>query len=126
MTIDGVFEVAVKVKDLHVSAKFYKEVLGFKEGHSDEKRRWLFLWVGRHQGMVVLQEDNGEWPGQHFAFKTDEESLVESLEYLKSRNVAAEGPVPLDWMDAVSIYFSDPNGHELELCALRSRNAPIT
>jgi len=26
----------------------------------------------------------------------------------------------LDWMNAVSLYFSDPDGHDLELCALRA------
>jgi extradiol dioxygenase family protein len=39
MTIDSVFEVAVKVKNLAVSSKFYEEVLGFKKGLFDEKRR---------------------------------------------------------------------------------------
>ncbi|MDD5581372.1 MAG: VOC family protein [Methylobacter sp.] len=51
MKINGVFEVALKVKDLDVSAKFYQEVLGFKKGLCDEKHRWLFLWAGAAAGM---------------------------------------------------------------------------
>ena len=30
--IDGVFEVAIKVKKLDFAAEFYKQALGFKEG----------------------------------------------------------------------------------------------
>ena len=50
MKIDGLFEVAFKVKSLEESSKFYQDVLGFKKGLYDEKRRWLFLWVGNHMG----------------------------------------------------------------------------
>ncbi len=123
MKIDGVFEVAVKVRHLQASAKFYKEVLGFKEGLFDEKRRWLFLWVGNDQGMVVLQEDQGHWPRQHFAFRVGEAVLHDLKKHLEKRHVAVEGPVSLDWMNAVSLYFSDPDGHDLELCAFRGGNA---
>lgn len=118
MKIDGVFEVAVKVKNLDVSSKFYQEVLGFTKGHYDEKRRWLFLWVGNNQGMVVLQEDKGSLPQQHLAFTVDKAELNGLKEYLESRNIVVEGPVALDWMNAVSVYFSDPDGHDLEFCAL--------
>jgi lactoylglutathione lyase len=120
MTIDSVFEVAVKVKHLHVSTTFYKEVLGFREGLLDEKRRWLFLWVGSQQGMVVLQEDQGYWPRQHFAFRVRESDLPRLKVQLEDHNIVVEGPVSLDWMNAVSLYFADPDGHDLELCALRS------
>jgi len=119
MKIDGLFEVAFKVKNLDVSAEFYQDVLGFKKGLYDEKRRWLFLWVGDNLGMVVLQEDKGNWPRQHFAFRVEEAELHRLKEYLESRNVGVTGPVALDWMNAVSVYFPDPDGHELELCALR-------
>jgi lactoylglutathione lyase len=118
MKIDGVFEVAVKVKNLAVSSTFYHEVLGFKKGFYDEQRRWLFLWIGDNQGMVVLQEDNGSWPQQHFAFRVDKTELDGLKECLENRNVVVEGPVSLDWMNAVSVYFSDPDGHDLEFCAL--------
>ena len=121
MKIDGVFEVALKVKDLDVSSKFYQEVLGFKKGLYDERRRWLFLWVGNNNGMVVLQEDKGSWPRQHFAFRVEEAELNGLKDYLESRNITVEGPVSLDWMNAVSVYFPDPDGHDLEFCAM-----PIT
>jgi lactoylglutathione lyase len=120
MTIEAVFEVAVKVQHLPVSSMFYKAALGFTEGLHDKKRRWLFLWVGRRQGMVVLQEDQGRWLRQHIAFRVRESDLPRLKAQLESHNVVVEGPVPLDWMNALSLYFSDPDGHQLELCALSS------
>jgi lactoylglutathione lyase len=123
MKIDGLFEVAFKVKNLDLSSKFYQEVLGFKKGLYDEKRRWLFLWVGDNNGMVVLQEDKEHWPRQHFAFRVKESELSRLKEYLENNDVVVEGPVSLDWMNAISVYFADPDGHDLEFCAIRNNNA---
>lgn len=118
MKIESLFEVAFKVNDLEVSSKFYQDVLGFKKGYYDETRRWLFLWVGNRSGMVVLQEDKGNWPRQHFAFRVDETELDGLKDYLESQNIVMQGPVLLDWMNAISVYFSDPDGHDLEFCAM--------
>ena len=119
MKINGVFEVALKVRDLEASTKFYQEVLGFEPGLRDERRRWLFLWVGGRAGMVVLQEDKGTWPQQHFAFTVDESDLGRLQKSLEARGIQVTGPVHQDWMNALSLYFPDPNGHDLEFCALR-------
>ena len=120
MKIDGVFEIAIKVMNLDVSAKFYQEVIGFRKGLYDEKRRWLFLWVGDNKGMVVLQEDGWSFPRQHFAFRVEESDLNCLKECLENNDVVVNGPVLLDWMNAVSLYFADPNGHDVEFCAIRN------
>ena len=117
LSIRGVYEVAVRVRDLSKSESFYRETLGLEVGLRDEQRRWLFLRAGGADGMVVLQEDNGEWPTQHFAFTIAEADLEAAAKALVARGVRIEGPVYHDWMPAKSIYFSDPDGHELELCA---------
>jgi catechol 2,3-dioxygenase-like lactoylglutathione lyase family enzyme len=70
-------------------------------------------------GTIVLQEDMGRWPRQHFAFRVDVPELSRLKEYLERRNVVLKGPVSLDWMNAGSLYFCDPDGHDLELCAIR-------
>ncbi len=67
--------------------------------------------------MVVLQEDKGDWPVQHFAFTVDEGDVDRAAAELKERGVAIRGPVFHDWMPARSVYFADPDGHDLELCA---------
>jgi lactoylglutathione lyase len=115
--ISGVYEVAVKVRDLDRAEAFYRDVLGLKVGLREEKRRWVFLRTGGLGGMVVLQEDRGEWPQQHFAFTIGEAQLERAVGELGQKGVTLFGPVTHDWIPARSVYFTDPDGHDLELCA---------
>ncbi len=117
LPIRGLYEVAIRVKDLAKSEVFYRETLGLEVGVRDERRRWLFLRAGGQAGMVVLQEDKGTWPTQHFAFTVDEVDIEAAATALQQRGVGVEGPVYQEWMPAKSVYFSDPDGHDLELCA---------
>lgn len=115
--IRGVYEVAIRVKDLPRAEAFYREVLGLEVGLRDERRNWLFLRAGGQNGMVVLQEDKGDWPAQHFAFTIDEADVERAAKQLRERGVEVQGTVDHQWMPAKSIYFADPDGHALELCA---------
>lgn len=115
--IRGVYEVAIRVKDLTRSEAFYRDTLGLEVGVRDESRRWSFLRTNGEAGMVVLQEDKGDWPRQHFAFLVDEVDLEAGARELEHRGVVVEGPVHHSWIPAKSIYFTDPDGHDLELCA---------
>ena len=117
LPIRGLYEVAIRVKDLSKSEAFYREILGLEVGIRDEGRNLLFLRAGGQAGMVVLQEDKGTWPTQHFAFKVEEADIAATAALLTKRGVAVEGPVFHEWMPARSVYFSDPDGHDLELCA---------
>ena len=120
LPIKGLYEVAIRVKDLARAEAFYKDVLGLKEGLRDERRNWLFLYAGGDAGMVVLQEDKGEWPTQHFAFTVNEPDIRQAAEMLKEQGVSVSEPVYHQWMNSVSVYFDDPDGHALELLALSS------
>ncbi len=114
--IRGVYEVAIRVKNLARAEPFYREVLGLEVGIRDERRNWLFLRAG-DGGMVVLQEDTGDWPTQHFALTVSEADIDEAADALRESGVEVNGPVYHEWIPAKSAYFSDPDGHELELCA---------
>ena len=117
LPIRGVYEVAIRVKDLPTAEAFYREVLELPVGLRDERRNWVFLRAGGDAGMIVLQQESGEWPTQHFAFTVDEADIERAAQLLRERNVEVEGPVFHEWMPAKSIYFTDPDGHSLELCA---------
>lgn len=67
--------------------------------------------------LVVLQEDKGAWPTQHLALRVKEADIEAAATALQKQGVAVKGPVYHAWMPAKSVYFSDPDGHELELCA---------
>ena len=121
LPIRGLYEVAIKVKDLQRAERFYRELLDLEVGIRDETRRWLFLRAGGNAAMVVLQEDKGEWPTQHFAFTINASDIKPAVALLRDRGVEVDGPHYHDWMPATSIYFSDPDGHQLELCAPAER-----
>ena len=117
LPISGVYEVAIRVKDLPKAEAFYRETLGLEVGLRDERKNWLFLRAGGQAGMVVLQEDKGEWPTQHFAFTVAEAEIERASVELRERGVDVNGPIFHEWMPAKSIYFTDPDGHALELFA---------
>ncbi len=114
--IRGVYEVAIKVRDLAKAEAFYRDVLAFEIGLRDARRPWIFMRAGTG-GMIVLQEDQGAWPQQHFAFAVSGEDIDAAAAELRRRGVAVEGPMVHEWIPAKSIYFADPDGHDLELCA---------
>lgn len=114
--VDGLYEVAIRVKDLARAESFYREVLGFEVGLRDARRSWVFMRAGRN-GMIVLQEEPGAWPLQHFAFRVDDAALDEAVKILEQKGIAIEGPVFHEWIPARSVYFRDPDGHDLEICA---------
>lgn len=116
LPIRGLYEVAVRVKDLAKAEAFYRDILGLDVGIRDERRKWIFLRAGEG-GMIVLQEDAGTWPKEHFAFTIDDADIEAAATALQERGVVVEGPVYHEWMPAKSLYFSDPDGHDLELCA---------
>ena len=66
--------------------------------------------------MIVLREDKGQWPTQHFAFTVEEKDLERAATALRERGVDVQGPYFHEWIPAKSIYFADPDGHDLELC----------
>lgn len=115
--IRGLYEIAIRVKELERAERFYREVLGLEVGLRDESRRWLFLRAGGGAGMIVLQEDKTEWPIQHLAFTINAADIERAAGLLRDRGVEIDGPHYHEWMPATSIYFSDPDGHDLELCA---------
>jgi catechol 2,3-dioxygenase-like lactoylglutathione lyase family enzyme len=124
LRIQGVYEVAIKVRNLAASERFYTDVLGCEVGLRDPRRPWIFLRAGAG-GMIVLQEDHGDWPQQHFAFSVAERDIDAAAAELGRRGVATQGPMVHDWIPAKSLYFVDPDGHDLELCApLPSRPTP--
>jgi catechol 2,3-dioxygenase-like lactoylglutathione lyase family enzyme len=115
--IRGVYEVAIRVRHLPTAEAFYRDVLGLAVGLRDEKRKWLFLRAGGLAGMIVLQEEPAGGPTQHLAFVVAEADLERSTALLRERGVTVTGPHFHAWMPATSVYFSDPDGHQLELCA---------
>ncbi|GGE03353.1 glyoxalase [Marinithermofilum abyssi] len=126
------FEQHLVVSDLKRSAVFYEEILGFQLGLNAGEI--LFYWIDpSHHSMLGLWQkgksnnpfgpDTSQVLRQHLAFEVPKERFHETVQMLKNSNVqindffgeeTEEGSVH-PWTPIVSVYFSDPDGHVLEI-----------
>ena len=117
LPIRGLYEVAIPVRQIQRAETFYRDVLGLEVGLRDDRRNWVVLRAGGAAGMVVLQERDAEFPSCHFAFTVSPTDLERAVTILREHGVPARGPISHDWIPGQSVYFEDPDGHELELFA---------
>ncbi len=108
--------------------KFYQDLLGLELGEYEKERKAAFFWIGkRGEAMLGIWESSGKIEPQHFAFRCSVENVLNhSTEYLEQRGLdhynflatPSREPMVFAWMPAISIYFKDPDGHELEFIAM--------
>ena len=127
--IKGLYETHLFVENLERSIEFYGKTLELKQCRFNNERRTAFFWIGKDkQYMLGLWEKPKERIDiRHFAFECQPDWILnESVNYLKSRNIkywnflndGTDGPMVFVWMPAISIYFHDPDGHELEFIGI--------
>lgn len=127
--IKGLFETHLFVENLERSIEFYGNTLELKQCRHNNDRRTAFFWIGKDkQSMLGLWEKPKEQiDNRHFAFECEPDWILnESVPYLQSRNIKCwnflenqiEIPMVFVWIPAISIYFNDPDGHELEFIGM--------
>lgn len=127
--IKGLYETHLYVSNLENSIEFYSKVLGLQQCRYEAERRAAFFWIGKDkQAMLGLWEKpKKEIDLRHFAFECAPEWILnESVDFLESHQLNYwnflqdnnKVPMVFCWMPAVSIYFSDPDGHYLEFIGL--------
>ena len=114
----GLDHIAIAVADVDRSQRFYADVLGFERAHPEWEVPVVMAANGT--GVAIFDKDlhPGDGEGQpevrilHIAFGVDREGFERAREEL-----AAQGLEPRfsDHGIAHSIYFTDPDGHQLEL-----------
>jgi catechol 2,3-dioxygenase-like lactoylglutathione lyase family enzyme len=119
--IEGLDHIALSVRDVERSAQWYADVLGFKRQHEG---MWdgVPIFVGNGAATIALfpareeigstSRDRAAVRTLHFAFRTDRENFLRAQDELKKRAIA------LDFQDheiSHSIYFRDPDGHQIEI-----------
>ena len=119
--LEGIDHVALTVRDVARSVAWYREMLGLE-------RRYEEAW-GNHPAVVCVGDtclalfpcgaaEPGPGPGrnaiavQHFAFRVDRVNFEAAQAALRERGIAFQFQ---DHTLSHSIYFSDPDGHRLEI-----------
>jgi catechol 2,3-dioxygenase-like lactoylglutathione lyase family enzyme len=127
--IKGLYETHLFVENLERSMEFYGNTLELKQCRFNDERRTAFFWIGEDKQFMLglWEKPKQEIDIRHFAFQCEADWILnESENYLKSRNINywnflnddTNGPMVFVWMPAISIYFSDPDGHELEFIGI--------
>jgi catechol 2,3-dioxygenase-like lactoylglutathione lyase family enzyme len=120
MQLEGIDHVALAVRDVERSAKWYVDVLGFERLHQG---MWngIPTFIGKGNTAIALFPVRGEQlePGTrgtiemlHLAFRASGKNFLGAQEELKRRGIKFEFQ---DHEISHSIYFHDPDGHELEI-----------
>ncbi len=129
VSIQGLFETHLTVRNLATSVAFYQDIVGLSLAYFLPERRVAFFWIGgRGQAMLGVWEV-GDAPNGirlHLAFTSTVEQVLAAVSALKAIGVVPKGfygepveePIVIGWMPAISLYFTDPDGHLLEYLAM--------
>src|SRR3954466_11885409 len=123
----GVAHLAVYVKDLAKTRKFYQDFLGYEEAFTLPPKgggpgvRRLFIKDDDHQYFEIFNEaDRGEGQLNHISFYTD--NADQMFSYLKSKGVEVmgdKGSVGKGQTLNKNFNVKDPDGHIVEIVEYR-------
>ena len=121
MQLEGIDHVALGVRDIEQSVKWYIDVLGFERLHEG---MWdgVPTFIGKGNTGIALfpakpdakptWSDDRELRMLHLAFRADRENFLAAQRELEARGIKIEFQ---DHKISHSIYFRDPDGHQLEI-----------
>src|SRR5947208_6289819 len=121
MQLEGIDHVALAVRDVERSARWYIEVLGFELLHEG---MWdgIPVFIGKGTTAIAFFPANSNAKSTsstrrevrmlHLAFRADHDGFLAAQEELKRRGIKFEFQ---DHEISHSIYFRDPDGHQLEI-----------
>lgn len=124
--LKGLDHFALNVKDMNQAEEFYSKILGFPAIHRSRTQTGS-QHIELDAGNVVIalfelpeldlkaahkaMADDGYL---HFAFGSTYDQFDATLQALKENGIETDGE-PRDWGSSVSIYFRDPDNHQLEI-----------
>lgn len=121
MQLEGIDHVALAVRDVEQSAQRYIDVLGFERRH-DGMWEGIPTFIGKGNTAIALfpmRDGHAKSPARnsgicmlHLAFRANRENFLSAQQELKKRGIKFEFQ---DHEISHSIYFRDPDGHQLEI-----------
>ena len=127
MQLEGIDHVALAVSDVDRAAQWYIDVLGFERRYTD---MWddVPTFIGKGTTAIALfparsgarSTSRSEMPIRmlHLAFRADRKNFLAAQEELNRRGIDFEFQ---DHEISHSIYFRDPDGHQLEITTYEIR-----
>ena len=127
MAMIGISHVILYVKNLEVSRHFYTSLIGLVRDVDAPgiETGWCWLWVGqpRAQRLALTTaslpfSEHAPRPPfgpSHFALGVPPRSITGIHTRLVQAGVHVRGPVQIDWTDAQTFYFRDPDQNLVRL-----------
>ncbi len=124
--LDGINHFALNVRNMDRAEEFYTGVLGFPVIMRTQTRAGLqhvevdagnvaiALFESPDLNLEAAQKTMTEDGYLHFAFGAPYDRFDATLQALKKGGVEMDGE-PRDWGNGISIYFHDPDGHQIEI-----------
>ncbi len=118
INIERIDHIALVVRDLQTSKKWYREMFGFESLESSQTNPYVgndnvklaLLQIG--EGSTFTRPVSQGARACHFAFGTDRSTFESYRTRLDDLNMRYE---ELNHSDSQSIYFSDPDGYLIEV-----------
>ena len=129
--LKGLDHFALNVKDMKRAEEFYTNTLGFtvirrsetqaglKHFEIDAGNVVIALFESPDLDLKKAHDTMTEEGYLHFAFGASYKQFDSILENLKQKGVIMDGE-PRDWGKSVSVYFRDPDDHQLEINFVRT------
>ena len=126
LNLSGISHYGLNVRNMDRAVKFYTDVLGFpvimrtstnaglQHVEVDAGNVAIALFESPELDLTAAHKTMTEDGYLHFAFNGDYSRFDEIVKSLKDAGVEIDGE-PRDWGEGVSIYFPDPDGHQLEI-----------
>jgi catechol-2,3-dioxygenase len=117
VTLSGLVELTLQVRDLEALEAFYVDCFGLRVLKREDDRVWLACGPSARLGLWLPGEKEfGDEGGAHvhYAFGAEPGSLSNVVERLRERGVPVRGPVEHPGGDR-SIYLEDPEGNVVEV-----------
>src|SRR5207302_11341986 len=130
MELEGIDHLALSVRDVEAAAQWYIDVLGFESRH-EGMWKGIPVFIGKGTTSLALfpvpsnstacsakataagsTSERVGVPILHLAFRANRETFLAAQEELKRRGIQFEFQ---DHEISHSIYFRDPDGHNLEI-----------
>jgi catechol 2,3-dioxygenase-like lactoylglutathione lyase family enzyme/quercetin dioxygenase-like cupin family protein len=118
--IAGLDHIALAVRDPEVAARWYAEVLGLEREHADVWGSVPAFVSSGGSGLALFRVEGSPKPPpgrdvlgmRHLAFRADRANFLKAQDILRARGLDVEFQ---DHVVSQSIYFKDPDGHEIEI-----------